>query len=300
MSSRFAAPRRDPYLGRVRRTDISPLSKLMQRVDAVADGAPALDTIGTGFPSLDRILGGGLRRGDLVVLGGEVGSGKSALALAIAMRMAQDAAAVAFYSGEMTVERLLERGLAIEGRVRVDDVRRGALDDNRRASIGAAALRLRDSAPQLAVLPQGGVAALRDELRRSTALPSVLIVDSYPALAHDARPLDDELADAIRQLKALALDLDVAVMVTSPVPALDAARRDRRPTLEDFGALGSVKQHADVVLALFREEMYDPGHGVEGATELLVRKNRNGATGYVDLYFYQKWMRFEDMLDPDR
>jgi replicative DNA helicase len=61
-----------------------------------------------------------------------------------------------------------------------------------------------------------------------------------------------------------------------------------------------VKQHADVVLGIFREEMSQPNSGVDGATELLVLKNRNGNTGYVDLYFYKQWLRFEDMLDPDR
>jgi replicative DNA helicase len=276
------------------------MSRLMQRVDAVADGAPALDTIATGFPSLDRMLGGGVRRGDLIVLGGDVASGKSALALAFALRMAQDGARVAMYSGEMTVERLLERGLAIEGRVRIDELREGALDVTARASIGAVAVRLRDNAPQLALLPRGGVGALRDELHRATEPPAVVIVDSLAALAQDAKPLEEEMADSLRHLKALALERDLAVVVTSPLPGLDTARRDRRPTMDDFGALGGVKQHADVALAIFREEMYDPGLGVEGATELLVRKNRNGATGYVDLYFYQKWMRFEDMLDPDR
>jgi replicative DNA helicase len=93
------------------------------------------------------------------------------------------------------------------------------------------------------------------------------------------------------------------VCVTAPLPQFSASRVDRRPTLDDFGALDGVKQHADVVLALYREEMYEAAHGahgLDGATELLVRKNRNGPTGYVDLYFYQKWMRFEDMLDPDR
>lgn len=64
--------------------------------------------------------------------------------------------------------------------------------------------------------------------------------------------------------------------------------------------MGAVKQHADVVLSIFREEMYRPGGGVEGATELIVAKNRNGPTGFVDLYFYRRWMRFEDLLDPDR
>ena len=78
------------------------------------------------------------------------------------------------------------------------------------------------------------------------------------------------------------------------------ARPDRRPQLDDFGALGAVKHHADVVLALYREAMYDSARDIEGATELLVRKNRHGSVGYVDLYFYAHWMRFEDMLDPDR
>ena len=73
-----------------------------------------------------------------------------------------------------------------------------------------------------------------------------------------------------------------------------------RPHLDDFGHLGAVKQHADVVLGVFREEMYHPGYGVDGATELIVAKNRNGPTGFVDLYFYRRWMRFEDMVDPDR
>jgi len=86
----------------------------------------------------------------------------------------------------------------------------------------------------------------------------------------------------------------------SPAARFDAKRPNARPALDDFGHLGAIKQHADVVLGLYREEMYNPGHGVDGATELIVLKNRNGPTGFVDLYFYRRWMRFEDMLDPDR
>jgi replicative DNA helicase len=72
-------------------------------------------------------------------------------------------------------------------------------------------------------------------------------------------------------------------------------RSDARPTLEDFGALGSVKQHADVVLGLYREELYTPDADVEGAAELHVLKNRGGTSGYADLYFYRRWLRFEDV-----
>ena len=74
-------------------------------------------------------------------------------------------------------------------------------------------------------------------------------------------------------------------------------RPDPRPTLDDLGGLGAIKQNADLVLAIYREEMYRPGQGVEGATELIVAKNRNGPTGFVDLYFYSRYMRFEDVAE---
>ncbi len=270
----------------------------MRRVDLASDGQPSGDSVATGFPSVDRWLGGGLRRGDLIVLGGDVGSGKSALALAMAIRMAQEGTAVAFLTGEMTAERVMERALAIEGRVRVDDLRSGKLDDLARAGVGATAVRLRDRAPRVEPLPTASFEALRARIR-DLGCP-VVVIDSLQALALGDGPQDERLATAVRTLKAAALDMDVIVLVTAQLPKWERVRQDPRPTLEDFGALDAVKQLADVVLAIYREEMYTPGYGVEGATELLVKKNRNGNTGYVDLYFYKQWLRFEDMLDPDR
>src|SRR5512133_368424 len=125
-----------------RSADISPLSVLLSRVDAVSDGSPPRDTLPCGFPSIDKFLGGGFRRGDLVVLGGDVASGKSALAFAI--RASVLGARVAFLSAEMTVERVLERIIAIEARAKVDDLRQGTLDENTRATAGGVAVRLRE------------------------------------------------------------------------------------------------------------------------------------------------------------
>jgi replicative DNA helicase len=272
---------------------------LMRRIDAAADGAAAPDSVSTGFPSVDRLLGGGVRGGDLVVLGGDVGSGKSALALAFALRAATDGRSVAFFTAEMAPERALERALAIEGRAAVDDIRRGVLDDTGRAGVGAAALRLRDGAPALERFGAGGIGALGDALRR-TLDTRLVIVDPLQALATGARAREEELATAVLRLKELAIELGVAVVLTSHLPLLERGRTDARPTLGDFGAMGAVREHADVVLALYREEMYNPGHGAEGATELHALKNRTGATGYVDLYFYKRWMRFEDMVEPDK
>lgn len=279
-----------------RNPDISPLSVALSRVDAAADGAPVRDTIASGFPSLDKMLGGGFRRGDLIVLGGDVGSGKSALALAIALRAAVNNRTV-FVSGEMLPERIHERALAIEGRARVDDLRRGALSDETRAQVGAAAVRLRDRLPLIERASHGGVSDLGPLL---DGLPDteLLVVDQIDGLGSTDRHMAEAAAIAIKGLKLIALERRVAILATSQLPNL-TDREDRRPTLDDFGGMGATKQYADVVLGLYREELYREARDITGATELFVRKNRNGRTGYVDLYFYAQWLRFEDMLDPD-
>jgi replicative DNA helicase len=276
---------------------------LVARVDAQRPGARSDDTIPTGFPSVDRIIGGGLRRRDLVVLGGDVGSGKSSLALGMALRAAQDDRDVAVLSGEMDEERLLERALAIEGRVTVDELRAARINDLGRAGIGAAAVRLRGL--PFSVLPLAApdfetLAARLDGLR-DLDLVVIDYLQLVPSPSGAGRiTQDEEMTLVLRRLKALALERQVALLVVSQLPAFDPRRANPRPTLDDFGHLGAVKQHADQVLAIFREEMYAPSGAVEGATELLVGKNRNGPTGFADLYFYRRWMRFEDLLDPER
>src|SRR5260370_25678402 len=119
------------------------LDALVHRVDAQRPGEITGDTVPTGFGSIDKVLGGGMRRRDLILLGGDIGSGKSALALGIALRVAQQSLGVAFLSGEMNEERLMERALAIEGKVAVDELRGAKLNDQARAGIGGSAVRLR-------------------------------------------------------------------------------------------------------------------------------------------------------------
>jgi replicative DNA helicase len=277
-----------------------PASPVLALLDRLGGDVPAgHDTVVTGFPTLDRMLGGGLRRGDLVVLAGDTASGKSALALGMALRATEAGHVTQLLSGELSPERVLERAVALEGRVPVDELRRGALNEERRLAAATAALALRDRAPEVAALPPGDLPAAADLLRRTLDL-ELAVVDSLPCLAAGRAPLAEELANAVRRLKALALELEAVVLVTTPISGGVQSRRDQRPILDDLGALGALRHHADVVLGLFREELYQADRGIEGAAELHVLKNRNGPTGYVDLYFYKSWLRFEDMVDPDR
>ena len=275
------------------------LDALVERVDAQRPGEITGDTVPTGFASLDKVLGGGMRRRDLILLGGDIGSGKSALALGIALRVAQQSLGVAFLSGEMNEERLMERALAIEGKVAVDALRGAKLNDQARAGVGGAAVRLRGL--PLTFLPLAGE-DFETAFERLDPLRQIgLVVVDYLQLVPSPKARttqDEDTALVLRHLKALALARQVALLVVSQLPRFQADRPDKRPTLDDYGVLGAPKQHADVVLSIFREEMYNPGGGVDGATELIVAKNRNGPTGFVDLYFYRRWMRFEDMLDP--
>jgi len=281
-----------------RHDDQPRLAELLRRTDAIADRAPPSDTIPTGFPTLDRLLGGGLRRGDLIVLGGDVGTGKSALALAIGLRAAEEGHAVTYLSGEMSPTRVHERLLAIEGRASIDALRSGTVDEETRASLGVVALREQQTLPVVRAMPHEGSDALDAEAKREPK-PVLLVVDSLQHIHGNGAPAENN-AQAVLALKELAMRNHVAVLVTAHLPELPPARENLRPQLHDFGAVGAIKQLADVVLGLFREEIYHPVPGSEGAAELAILKNRHGPTTYIDLYFYKQWLRFEDMVDPDR
>ncbi|HEY5544536.1 MAG TPA: DnaB-like helicase C-terminal domain-containing protein [Gemmatimonadaceae bacterium] len=260
-----------------------------------ASGSP----ITTGFPSLDSLLGGGLRRGDLVVLAGDVGVGKSALALGMTLRSAAAGQAAAYLTGEMGSARVMERALAIEGRVRVDDLRRGGLGDVAHSAVAAAAIALRRRPPHIEDLRDAGVEGVSDFLAKHLGI-DLTIVDPIQALTRGAMAVEEEVADAARRLKELALRRSTAILAVSGLRESVIGRPDPRPTLRDLGGLGALRHHADVVLGLFREELYAPSPHIEGATELSILKNRSGPTGLVDLYFYKQWMRFEDMVEPTK
>ena len=165
--------------------------------------------------------------------------------------------------------------------------------------MATASLRLRDRAPVLARLSDTGISGVSELTVEHLGL-ELVVVDALQSLATGAGTLEEELARAVRELKDLAVRRNCVLLLVSHLTGTPRSRTDARPTLEDFGALGAARQQADVVMALYREELYSSAPGIQGATEMHILKNRNGPAGYVDLYFYSKWLRFEDVMEPGR
>ncbi|MCU0616593.1 MAG: DnaB helicase C-terminal domain-containing protein [Gemmatimonadaceae bacterium] len=264
--------------------------------NAAADDSADDGIIPVGFPSLTPLLHGGLRGGDLVVLGGDTQAGTTSLALALALRASAMGASTVVLSGESTPARLFERALAAVSRVPLDALRRGELGDLMRAAVTDAAAHLRDHAPVMQRLDGEGVQALERAVDTVPA-PRLLVVDGLESLVTEPQGRDDQLAWAVLAAKRLALRHDVAILLVTHFAAFDRRRPDLRPRLDDFGARGAIATHADLVLGLFREELYQRDLALAGAAELHLLKHRTGDTGYVDLYFEAPCLRFEDVVE---
>lgn len=272
----------------------TPLDRVLARIDQSADGLVDESVIPTRFASLDRAIGGGFRRGDLVVLGGDHGAGTSSLSLGIAMRCAPRALVV---TGELHEERVYERALAITARVPLESFRLGVLSEEELARVRMAAPGVREWGPHVDTVTHGGVEVLWTAHDRVPDAPMIVVDGAEMLLARDFDTAD-ALAGILLELKRFALERNVIVLLVMHLATLDRTRHDRRPRLADFGAGGAVGVHADLVLGLFREEMYDADVAVTGAAELSLLKYREGPLGYVDLYFSAPLLRFEDVLDP--
>ncbi|WP_353268050.1 DnaB-like helicase C-terminal domain-containing protein [Gemmatimonas sp.] len=273
--------------------DISPLTRLVARLDRATAGEADLDLIATNFPSLDKALAGGVRRGDLVVLGGDDSAGCSALALGIALRLQHRAL---FLTSEMHPDRVYERALANSARVSLENIRMGTISDEERTRLATAAVSLRDQAPVVETFTDGGLPRIAAAID-ATPAARLVIIDTLEGILHRDHGHDEALSYAVVALKRIALLKNIAVLLTTHLPGLDRSRADRRPCLTDFGIGGAVGAQADLVLALYREELYDFDHGVSGGAELLILKNRDGARGYVDLFFETRYGRFEDVAE---
>ncbi|MFQ5888787.1 MAG: replicative DNA helicase [Gemmatimonadota bacterium] len=269
----------------------------LQRTPGAVTGVP------TGFPRLDELTAG-FQSSDLIVVAGRPSMGKTALALNFAQHAAiEHEIPVAIFSLEMAKESLVQRLLCAEGRVDSGHLRRGRLQDDEYARLATAAGHLNTAPIWIDDTPAISALEVRAKARRLAAEVELgLIVVDYLQLMigpREAENRQQEISAISRALKAVAKELGVPLIALSQLSRAPEQRTDHRPVLADLRESGAIEQDADLVLFVYREEVYrketvdEMGESIEGRAELIVGKQRNGPTGSVPLYFHKQYTLFE-------
>lgn len=274
------------------------LERILDHTEALYESERRITGVTTGFADLDEQLSG-LQRGALYVLGGRPSMGKTALAIAIAMAAATDGAPALFQSLEMSHLEVAMRILAMAARVDLARLRTGRLGApdwpkiSHAVGLWAERSLFIDDNPRLTTLE------LRAKARRMLSREGLgLIVVDYVQLmvgADRAENRQVEVSKISRDLKVLARELNVPVLALSQLSREVERRADKRPMLADLRESGSLEQDADVVLFVYRDEVYDTTSADRGTAEVIVAKHRNGPTGRCRLAFLEHYALFANM-----
>jgi replicative DNA helicase len=251
----------------------------------------------TGIPELDRMFNGGLRKGQLIIVAGRPSMGKTALAADVGLNLAESLS-VLMFSMEMGSQEIAGRALASRGNVALTKVMGRIGDDEQevwnRISAGIGRLDdVRFSIDETAAITLLELRLKAKAWKRKHGL-DVILVD-YIGLMNGGE--GDKRADQIgsysRGLKALAKELDVAVIALAQLNRKSEDRADRRPILSDLRDSGEIEQDADIVMFVHRPEMHSPSvEQLRGYAEVMIRKQRSGALGDVHLRFDGPTCRF--------
>lgn len=262
----------------------------------------SLPGVPTGFSRLDRMTGG-MRPGQFVVIAGRPAMGKTSFAVNMAVRSAlAHGTGVAIFSLEMGNKELMERMLAAEGRIDLNKIRNGKLDerdmvslDNAAGLISEAPIYISDTMCQTPMEINAG-------LRRMMMKHDIgLVLIDYLQLMEAGDGTDNrvqEVSKISRRLKTMARALDVPIIALSQLSRKPEERENHRPLLSDLRESGSIEQDADIVMFMFREEFYGKinkkGQDVTGKAELIVGKQRNGPVGTITMDFHPEFTLFEE------
>ncbi len=258
--------------------------------------------IPTGFTDLD-IMTSGLQRGDLIIIAARPSMGKTTLVLNIAQNIAlEQHLPLAIFSLEMPSHHVAMRMLAAETSLNFGRLRTGNIKTDDWESLTQGATRLMDAGNRIFINDARGITiqTVRAEGRRLKAEQenlAVIIIDYLQLLrgAGQYTGREQEISDICRALKALAWELDVPIIACSQLNRELERRPDKRPQLSDLRESGAIEQDADLVAFLYRDDYYDDESEAGGIADLIIRKQRNGPTGTIQLKFYKEQMRFENL-----
>ncbi len=259
--------------------------------------------ISTGFTKLD-MLTSGFQKGDLIIIAGRPGMGKTAFSLNIAQNASlSQSKNVAFFSLEMTKKQLASRIISRIGRVDNYMMRTGRFDDNQWSDITSAIDELStaklyiDDTPTLSAM-QMAAKCRKAKLKYGLDL---VIIDYLQLISMRERERKDlEVSETTRSLKILAKELDVPVVLLSQLNRSLESRDNKRPHLADLRESGAIEQDADVVLFIYRDRVYkqkSESEDEDNTAEIIIGKQRNGPTGTAKLMFIDRYTSFENMQE---
>jgi replicative DNA helicase len=292
--------------GKVFRSTRDLVGEVYHKLEARINSHEMLTGVTTGYARLDELTAG-LQPSDLIIIAARPSMGKTAFGLNVAMRAAlQDNVPVAVFSLEMSTEQIVMRMLCSWGKVDLSHLRRGWLNDEEWAKLGRAADVL-SKAPiyidDTAELTPVQLQARTRRLKAESGL-GLIVVDYLQLMRVGGRRFDvreREISEISRSLKALAKEHNVPVIALAQLnrKVEDRPGKDKRPMLGDLRESGAIEQDADVIMFIYRDEVYDkrPDNPNRGKAEIIVGKQRNGPTGVVHLAYLSPYTSFEE-LDP--
>lgn len=262
----------------------------------------SLTGVPTGYKQLDDLTAG-MQPSELIILAARPSMGKTAFALNIALRATvQHNIPCAFFSLEMASQDLMQRMLAIYGKVDLANIRRGKLSSGDWNNLAKASEALSTAPLFIDDTPRGLTTLdLRARARRLKAQHGLgLVVVDYLQLMRSSIRTDSreqEVAEISRSLKAIAKELNVPVIALAQLNRGVEQRTDKKPLLSDLRESGSIEQDADVIMFIHREDVYRKGeeHPKKGIADIIIGKQRNGAIGEVQLRYFGEYTCFENL-----
>lgn len=273
-------------------------------IEQLYDRKEAVTGVPSGFKDLDELTTG-FQKSDLIVIGGRPSMGKTALSLNIAQHIGVNLnEPVAIFSLEMSKEQLAFRMLCSEARVDSNSIRKGFIKKDDWHSLTSAASKLAGAPIYIDDSPGMTVLEMRAKARRLKAEHglSLVIVDYLQLMRGrgNAERREQEISEISRSLKALAKELRVPVIALSQLNRGVENRTDKKPNLSDLRESGAIEQDADVIIFLYRDEIYNKkGSDNKGKAEIIIAKQRNGPTGEISLTFLSHCTRFEEYTNRE-
>jgi len=282
--------------------DLQPIQEIVPRyydhIEYLYEHRGELMGVPSGFRDLDRVLGG-FQRSDLLILAARPGVGKTSLLLTFALRAAEKRKVVALFSLEMSAEQLVQRLVAQISGIDAQRLRLGQLKDEEWPAFAEAIGHLSELPIYIDDTPSITALQLRTKCRRlaSERGLDMIFLDYLQLMDSDFRSDNrvQEVSYISRSLKGLAREIDVPLMTASQLSRAVEQRQDKHPVLSDLRDSGSLEQDADIVMFIYRDELYNQNTESPNIADLMISKHRSGPTGTVQLYFRKHLAQFTDV-----